>query len=87
MKTTILGMSGYGVDYILLVVNANMGSMLRMCKEHLQIAIGLVRNMSFSVERGFEPSSITILANGLLPNSFFLIAVPLLLAHTSGYQC
>jgi GTPase len=41
LKTTILGMSGHGVDYCLLVVNANMGSMLRMCKEHLQIAIGL----------------------------------------------
>lgn len=41
LKTTILGMSGYGIDYILLVVNANMASMLRMCKEHLQIAIGL----------------------------------------------
>lgn len=41
LKTTMFGLSCHAIDYCLLVVNANMGSILRMCKEHLQIALAL----------------------------------------------
>jgi GTPase len=41
LKTTVFGLAGHAIDYCLLVVNANMGSILRMCKEHLQIALAL----------------------------------------------
>jgi GTPase len=40
-RTTVSGMSGGSIDYVMMVVNANMGPVLRMCKEHMQVALAL----------------------------------------------
>jgi GTPase len=40
-RTTVSGMSGGSIDYVMMVVNASMGQVLRMCKEHMQVALAL----------------------------------------------